>query len=228
MNIVRCWSRSVGYFFNPRLLFKELSDYFSVAYRSMLIYIVIATALSFEHGALMAVAGLVKTLKGLVGYFFVVFGKKIKSLEDAFTYAHKNLATLFYLFVVMLLMEYGPRLNYTTNNPYEPIVMALGLFATLTYVTFAIYAFFVLDGTGYYKSIGRAFSFVICNLPFLVVLSVLNLWYLFVWLTGGVELLKSNPNPVSMMLFMGSLYAGSYLLLSINYLYYQRMKKYVR
>ena len=240
MNIVRCWSRSIGYFFNPRLFFKELSDYFSVAYKSMLLYSVIATTLWFGNWLLLAavlhtlpfenllrftaITELLSALENLMGYFFVIFGKKIKSLKDLFIYGCKSLAMFLCLFIVMWLVKIAYKtiildaiFHFVRHREYFGSLtdIALGSLRTLAYGCFAIYFFFVFDGVVYCKGIGRALNFCICNLPFLAVWVVLNFWYKYFLF-------------VRHFITLGLFYAGSYFLLSILYLYYERMKKYVR
>ncbi len=266
MNIFRCWSRSVGFFFNPRLLFKELSDYFSVAYRSMLFYVATVNILTAGFVLLGVIIVLSRLPIGvdlfpyltilfqcfsvIFIYFFVIFGRKIKSPSDIFKYAHKSLPMLFYLLVIMWLAGYCYGLfssvftqwvtdiiqwftshGYNVADPSEAAILVMNYLMLLVCESFAPYVFFVFDGVGYYKSVGRTLYFFICNLPFLVIWTMLVYWLTFFLLKPNIKKLnlESSFGEFFVYILIASLvYAGAYFLLSISYFYYERMKKYVR
>ncbi len=245
MNIIRCWSRSLGFFFNPRLLFKELSDYFATAYRSVFLYIVVVSILSFKYmnpatimqqGSLtcillVAIGILIPTLKIFIRYFFVQFGRNIQSLADVFTCARKNRATILYL----LLVIYLARLAFYFGCPVAKewfvsrggdyveniadFATTVGYLTFIMYPLFSFYVLFVFDGIGYSKSVARALGFFFCNLPFIIIWMALE---------GLSAVFFGRYFRGFLLLWRGSTYAVSYFLFVVVYLYYERMKKSVR
>ncbi len=236
MNIIRCWSQSVGYFFNPRQLFKELSDYFSVAYKSLFLFVLCSIALSFDYVLPATVVGIyfISMLKTFIRYFFVVYGRDIQSLTDVFTCIRKNLVTVFYLMIVIQLGRFGFYYVYSwiirlvayhgyAGGPAD-FATIVGYLFGLLYPLLSFYALFVFDGVGYGKSVAKALSFYLCNLPLAIVWMVLEA----VCIAFFGYYLRSAPSKLSLLLLMASFYVVSYCLFAVVYLYYERMKKYVR
>ncbi len=230
MNIVRCWSRSVGFFFNPRQFFKELTDYFSAAYLSTFLFIACATAFSFQFTKLVIVGAVIQVLKVFIRYFFVIFGKKIQSLSDVFTCISKNIATMLYLLVVIYVWRLGfyasssqvmlllARHGYITGSLADWATI-VGFMFNLWYPFLSVYALAVFDGAGYAKGIVKALSFYVCNLPFMAI------WVI----AESLFVAKFSYYLRGLLLFqIASFYLVSYFFFVVLYLYYERMKKYVR